>query len=62
MYGCIKYSIGETPVEAGWPVHSIVSEVYFVGEATTVYLFNSGCPSTCMTAYHPRCRCQITIT
>jgi len=48
MYRCLKYNKGETPVEAGWPVRSIVSEVFFTGEAAIVYLSNSGCPSTFM--------------
>jgi len=38
MYGCLKYSTGEAPVEAGWPVRSIVSEMFFTGEAAIVCL------------------------
>jgi len=54
MYTCLKYSTGETPVEVGWPVRSIVSEVFFMGEAAEaaiVYLSNSSCPlPVCLSA------------
>jgi len=48
--GCIKYNTGETPVEAGWPVHSIVSEVFFMGEAIIVYLTLAAPPPACLHA------------
>jgi len=46
MYGCLKYSTGQTPVEAGWPARSVEREAFFTGdcEAAIAWLSNSGCP------------------
>jgi len=37
MYVCLQYSTGETAVETGWPVRSILSEVMNAIPPSTVH-------------------------
>jgi len=47
MYGHLKYSTGETPVQTVWPENFIAGEMIFMCEAATVYF-------ACLPADYPK--------